>query len=465
MMRLRMSRSADTRAPSANELFATNSYATETGGESEESSPWRFSNQTDGNAFQESQDRFIVIQAGNASLSPERSITETFGIVFQPAEQIPGLQVSIDYYSTKIEAGIRQVDFGDTLSLCAAEIGEDIWMGEEGSLVPISPVPQVPVGQQSFCPNLQFGAPDGDPTGGGIDPLVDPAGYDAALGQSIIRAGSTSGIGLFGAAGPDVEDEFGNDLDRDIPNPFFEFTNIISIAESTINEEDFLSRGIDYSVSYFTQLGGGGSINGRALFTRFLEQSVFLSNTFGNWNVAGQNGGNQIATYFGSFAVNYSPTPKIRGNLFMTYSKNAFSLTAQARYTGTGKLNLQNGWLAPGDSHTYQRYRGGVPSSATTPAGCPEGCAVTVEYADDIIRTVDNNDIPSWTTLNLNFNYDFGRSRFLLEQFESLNVYLNIENVGDRIPTFFSGIGAGGINTSLYSGFGRSYRMGVRMEF
>jgi len=67
--------------------------------------------------------------------------------------------------------------------------------------------------------------------------------------------------------------------------------------------------------------------------------------------------------------------------------------------------------------------------------------------------------------LTLNFNYDFGRSRLQLDRFEALSAYLNIENVGDRIPTFFSGTGAGGINTALFSGMGRSFRMGVRMEF
>jgi outer membrane receptor protein involved in Fe transport len=52
-----------------------------------------------------------------------------------------------------------------------------------------------------------------------------------------------------------------------------------------------------------------------------------------------------------------------------------------------------------------------------------------------------------------------------LDRFESLSDYFNIENVGDRVPTFFSGTGAGGINTSLYSALGRQYRLGVRMEF
>ena len=55
--------------------------------------------------------------------------------------------------------------------------------------------------------------------------------------------------------------------------------------------------------------------------------------------------------------------------------------------------------------------------------------------------------------------------RSSLDRFESLNLFFNIDNVGDRVPTFFSGTGAGGINTALFSGMGRTYRAGVRMEF
>jgi hypothetical protein len=144
--------------------------------------------------------------------------------------------------------------------------------------------------------------------------------------------------------------------------------------------------------------------------------------------------------------------------LFLTYSKNAFSVTAQARYTGTGKLSKQNNWLAPGDSTYWTLYVNDAPS---TDADYP----LFQPYDPNVERTVSDGDTPSWTTLNLNFNYDFGLSRFQLDRFESLSAYFNIENVGDRVPTFFSGTGAGGINTSLYSALGRQYRLGVRMEF
>src|SRR5690606_17515620 len=196
----------------------------------------------------------------------------------------------------------------------------------------------------------------------------------------------------------------------------------------------------------------------RALITRYLEQSVY-DDTFGRIDVSGQTGGNNITNSFGSFSNNYSPTPRIRGNLFTTYQKNAFAITAQIQYVGSGKLNVQNGWLAPGDTATFVRQSGGEPYSPSAPPpicegiGLPADCEnpITVSYHPNRDRTVTSNELPSWTTLNLNISYDFGRSRRVsLDRFESLNVFLNIDNVGDRIPTFFSGTGAGGLNTALF---------------
>jgi outer membrane receptor protein involved in Fe transport len=88
-----------------------------------------------------------------------------------------------------------------------------------------------------------------------------------------------------------------------------------------------------------------------------------------------------------------------------------------------------------------------------------------VTYDPTLLNTVSNGALPSWTTLNLNFNYDFSRSRFQFDRFESLSVYMDVDNAGDRIPGFFSGTNAGGLNTTYFSGLGRQYNLGVRMEF
>lgn len=48
---------------------------------------------------------------------------------------------------------------------------------------------------------------------------------------------------------------------------------------------------------------------------------------------------------------------------------------------------------------------------------------------------------------------------------DCLEAYLNITNVSDRIPDFFSGTGAGGVNLSFFSGMDRQYKVGVQMRF
>jgi outer membrane receptor protein involved in Fe transport len=87
-----------------------------------------------------------------------------------------------------------------------------------------------------------------------------------------------------------------------------------------------------------------------------------------------------------------------------------------------------------------------------------------VTYDPDITGTVNASALPSWATWNLNFSYDFSRSRFDFERFEALSAFINITNVADRIPGFLSGRNAGGLNTTYYSGLGRQYHIGVRME-
>src|SRR5690606_15530284 len=256
---------------------------------------------------------------------------------------------------------------------------------------------------------------------------------------------------VFGPPDPDIPPQNVN-----VPD----LGNIEIVNSSQENSSPYWSRGFDLSTSYFTQLAGGGSISARVLATRFLEQSRDLGGFFARRNVAGQTGSNGLGDFFGGFGINYSPTPDISGNMFVTYSKNAWSLTGQARYVGAGRLNLQSGWIGPGESGCLTEGTGAVVCYPYAPDPSPTVANRTRE------NTVSDPDLPSWTTLNLSFNYDFGRSRALnFENFESLSAFINITNVGDRIPTFFSGTGPGGLNTTLFSGMGREYRLGVRMEF
>src|SRR5690606_36639131 len=106
---------------------------------------------------------------------------------------------------------------------------------------------------------------------------------------------------------------------------------------------------------------------------------------------------------FGGFGINYSPTPNLSSNLYITYTKGAFSVTGQARYVGTGRLNLQSGWIGYGETGYLTELATGektyVPFAPDPDPNVPNR---TRE------NTVSDPDLPSWTTVNLNFNYDFG---------------------------------------------------------
>lgn len=381
IMRVRTTRSSDTRAPAPRELYQTNTAAATASGGNEVDNPFREDLDETPN-LNDVYDRYQEQSGGNADLGEEVSISETFGLVFTPGGALEGLQASVDYYETTITGGIQTVGATEALQRCYQEVQQGL-----------------PEEERTYCVNnVVFGPPE-----------------------------------------PQFEGMEG-----------YEYSNVLTLSSSQENEEPFWSRGLDFSVSYFTQLSEGGTLQARFFGTKFLEQSVDLGSDFGRRDVSGQTGSNGLGNIFGSFGYNYSPTPEFSGNMFMTYTKNAFRVTGQVRYTGSGELNLQDGWIGPGETGSYVNS---------------EGETVSVPYAPNLDRTVSGGDLPSWATLNVNFGYDFGRSQMALNRFENLSVYLNITNIGDRVPDFFSGTGAGGINTTYYSGMGREYELGLRMQF
>jgi outer membrane receptor protein involved in Fe transport len=414
LMRVRITRSNDTRAPSAQELYQTSRQALNTGGNSEQMSFFRINDPLTAN-----DDRLDYVEiygdGGNSQLSEETSLTQTLGVVFTPVELLSGLQISVDYYETDIKGGIENIGaigMGTTVDdLCGQELLGNGFDAES----------------TVYCPNITFNEEDGT--------------QPALITAEMITAWQ-----------PFSETE----LVLDDPNPMLPYSNIETIAASSRNTSPYLSRGIDISASYNTQLSGGGFINARVIASRALEQTVDTTsggNAGFNFqggqstrDVSGQTGSNGLAGGFaGSINLNYTPTPRISGNMFMTYRKNAFAFTSQLRYIGTGRLNTLQNWIGPGES------------------------AISANglwyYTPGYHATVTEGNLPSWATLNLTFEYDFSRSGLSFDRFEALSVYMDIDNVGNRAPDFFSGTGAGGVNTTYFSGIGRQYELGVRMEF
>jgi hypothetical protein len=421
LMRVRVTRSADTRAPTSEELFQSNSTALSTGAQNELASYFRMDN-PDGIATttNETLDFMYGISDGaNSQLGEEVSTTQTLGIVFTPTELLSGLSISVDYFETLIKGGVQTVTYPQVATRC----GQELLMSD----FTIAPA------DTAYCPNIVFDIPD--------------EAQNKPLTQAAVDLWNQA------AATP---------LQVGDPNPFYEYSNIDTVSGSSENAMPYLSRGIDLSVSYNTQLSGGGFISARVLTTRSLEQSVntasgqnfLFINTGGPplnsgiWrDVSGQTGSNGIGSALGTVGtyLQYSPTPRISSNAFLTYAKNAFSLTGQVRYIGTGRLNNQQQWVGPGES-------------GFNPSG-------PYNYQPGLRGTITRGDLPSWTTLNVNLSYDFSASRFSFDRFEQLQTYINIENIGNRTPDFFSGTSAGGVNATYFNGMGRQYRLGVRLQF
>ena len=393
VMSVRLTRSSDVRAPSPRELFETSTPSTAFTNVATIDNPFRLD---DPNTAEDERDDDTqhssnggASPGGNSALANETATTQTLGLVFTPGGKLDGFRASIDYNETYLKGGIEEVQYQVVPARCAFQVQSNL-----------------PPEQQTFCAQIEFGVPD---------PTQDPT------------------------------------------SPLYQYTNIENISGSKENSAPYWSRSIDYSASYFKQLAGGGSLSARVIATRYLEQSRDLGGYFARQNVAGQTGSSTLATAFvfpgqgSGFGVNFAPTPEIGGNLWLTYQKNAFSVTSQLRYVGAGRLNLQDNWISEGETGHY--------TNPTT------GAEVFVPYAANLTNTITDSTLPSWATMNVNLRYDFSVSRLALDRFNGLQAFLNITNVGDRIPNFFSGTGPGGVNTTFFSGLGRQYEIGVEMKF
>ncbi len=232
---------------------------------------------------------------------------------------------------------------------------------------------------------------------------------------------------------------FGPPSEQEPNNPR---SNIEQYTSMPYNAQPFYSRGYDISAAYSKRLSGGGSFSVRLMGTRAVEQRVCLSQAreagsdelfcTGWANVAGQTGGGLGST---NVLSNYTPTPIWSGNLFGTYRKGPLSFTAQARFVGEAQGSTN--WVGPDDPR----------------------------FQPESHWTVSQNRMPAWTTWNTSVGYNFGQSRFAPQRFSELNVSLNIDNVFDKQPNFWSGGHVAGVNTRFYSGMGRTYRLGLRMGF
>ncbi|HEX6993783.1 MAG TPA: TonB-dependent receptor plug domain-containing protein [Gammaproteobacteria bacterium] len=316
-------------------------------------------------------DTWDTIIGANPNLQNEESRTETFGFVITPGGIGSGLQFAADYVETYIKGGISYATGSDP---------------ENEDNLPYTIFRCYVYDDPYYCGLIEFGPPT----------LEEPN------------------------------------------NPR---SDILSITTTQENSEAFWTKAIDLSASYRKQLRRGGSYSIRLLGTYTIEQMVCTDTTRVSptetrcnerQDVVGQTGGLYSG---GNVFANYTATPEWSANLYGTYRKGPFSVTAQARYIGEGKVSTL--WVGPEDPR----------------------------WGPELWYTMDINTLPSWTTWNATFNYDFAQSRFAPSRFQSFRVGLVVDNVFDRQPDFWSGGSIGGINQRFFSGMGRSYRLNLNMEF
>jgi outer membrane receptor protein involved in Fe transport len=111
----------------------------------------------------------FALQGGNRGLQPEKAVTVSGGVVLTPAF-IPGLTLSVDWYSINIHGAIDTTDFQTVIDRCLA-------------------------GQPVYCPQLVFAGGAAQPTQVNVFPLnaaVDSvSGLDLSVNYAHPLAGGT----------------------------------------------------------------------------------------------------------------------------------------------------------------------------------------------------------------------------------------------------------------------------------
>ncbi len=206
-------------------------------------------------------------------------------------------------------------------------------------------------------------------------------------------------------------------------------SNVTEARSPYINALPYEARGVDFAWDYTMQMSkfsesAPGSLGFRLTATRAIETLVQASGGIVR-DIAGQTGGDQ------GFLSDFAASPEWSANLVVTYLRGPLALTTQARYIGSGDLDLQSPKFGP--DHPL--------------------------FDVNQTNSVTSNDLPSFTTWNLSGSYDFN-----FGDLKKLQAFLTIDNLFDKEPPFSAGQ-VGGVNGVYFDSMGRMYRVGMRMEF
>jgi iron complex outermembrane receptor protein len=289
---------------------------------------------------------------GNVALKPEQSTTVSGGIVLTP-HWIENLSMSFDWYSISLHGGIFSPSAGQIFDQCANKKAA------------------------AFCSLVFFAK-----------------GYPGNANQPVASEIDGNGIspGLSGPLGTFSADSEGA---------------LNFYLRSPVNANSETVSGLDFQTDYHHELFAG--ILDWHVLGNYTDEKTRTSlgiTSDGAGAVSGDGGVNPLAGF---------TMPKFRATVSSTYAEGVWSVTAQARITGSARLSNQ--------------YIQGV--------------------------DVDNNAIPAVIYGDFRGSYRFS---------DRIQLYGAVDNAFNAPPPIIATQGGGTTDCRIYDCIGRQYRIGVRFE-
>jgi iron complex outermembrane recepter protein len=207
------------------------------------------------------------------------------------------------------------------------------------------------------------------------------------------------------------------------PNVTVPGDNVASVQAPYYNDAPYEAAGVDFAGNYSFDIGGSRQMSIRLMASHALKQQVVIGTARLERDLAGQTGNE-------GFLPDYTSAAEWSVNLIAGYSSGPLSVTTQGRYTSSGTLDQVS----------------------------PRRDSSDPLYNPLLVNSIVDNSVPAYFTQNVTASYDF-----MVRDTET-EVWMSVNNIWDKDPPFSAG-GTGGINGIFYDTLGRSYRLGVRLNF
>jgi outer membrane receptor protein involved in Fe transport len=200
-------------------------------------------------------------------------------------------------------------------------------------------------------------------------------------------------------------------------------SNVAAVQAPYYNDAPYEAAGVDFAGNYTFDIGGTRSMSLRLLASHALKQQVVIGVSRLERDLAGQTGNE-------GFLPDYTSAAEWSVNLIGSFNSGPLTITTQGRYTSSGTLDQVSPRRDPTDP-LYDPLR---------------------------VNSIVDNTVPAHFTQNVTASYDFEVRDTEAE------VWMSVNNLWDKDPPFSAG-GTGGVNGIFYDTLGRTYRLGVRLNF